>query len=234
MHPNAHIYCRVSPSDNAEHGVSIRTQEDLCRAFADRQGWPVATVRRDQGVSGGLPLGERPGLQACIEGLAKGDVLLVLRRDRLFRTDPYDAAVIERAIAAKGARVVSTQGEGTASDSPSEIFLRRILDAKGENERLLIRQRTREALANKRAAGERTGQVPYGWRLADDGVHLERADEDDAPAELARRLRAEGLSLRKVAAALTAAGHRPKMGGEKWADSSVRRILGEMKCRSKA
>lgn len=228
MADSAVIYVRVSTDEQAEHGVSLRAQEEGCRRFAEAKGWPVVSVFRDEGISGGAPLSDRPGLQAAIQALGESDKLVILRRDRIFRADPYDNAVIERAVAAKGARVISTQGEGTDSDSSGDIFMRRILDAKGENERLVIGERTRAALASKRAAGERIGQIPYGFRLAADGVHLEPDPADAGLAETIGRLRAEGLSLRAIGRELTALGYRGKRTGGPVPLTTIHRILGTL------
>jgi len=225
---SAVIYVRVSTDEQVEHGVSLRAQEEVCRRFAEAQGWPVMAVIREEGISGGVPLAARPGLVKAIEGIGKGDRIVILRRDRIFRADPYDNAVIERAVAARGARVVSTQGEGTASDSSGDIFTRRILDAVGENERLRLRERTREALNSKRAAGERIGQIPYGYRLAADGVHLEVDPADAGLAETVRRLRAEGRSLRAISAELVELGYRGKNKGGPVPLTTIRRILGSL------
>jgi DNA invertase Pin-like site-specific DNA recombinase len=42
-----------------------------------------------------------------------------------------------------------------------------IMDAAAAYERALIRARTKAALAAKRARGERSGEVPYGFRAVE-------------------------------------------------------------------
>ena len=64
----------------------------------------------------------------------------------------------------------------------------------------------RTALAAKRARGERTGKVPYGYRLAADGVHLVQHDNEQHVVAVARELRAAGLSLRAISAELATRG----------------------------
>ena len=81
-------------------------------------------------------------------------MLLVAKRDRLGR-DVIAVAMIERLIAKRGARVVSAAGEGTDSDDPSALLMRRLIDSFAEYERALIAARTRAALAAKRRRGER-------------------------------------------------------------------------------
>lgn len=208
MIANAVLYARVSTDEQAREGHSLAAQEELCRDFARRQGWPVAGVWRDEGLSGGLPLRRRPALRGAIESLAPASALVVLRLDRLYRADEYDRGQIDRAIRERGARVRSTQGEGTESDRSSDVMQRGILNSVALGEKLRIGERTREALGSKRGRGERLGQVPYGKRLAADGRTLEDDPARAAVRELARELHAGGLSLRKIAAELTARGYR--------------------------
>lgn len=79
--------------------------------------------------------------------------------------------------------------------------------------RMSVNALTAAAMAHKAAVGEYTGgRLPYGKRLADDGVRLV-----DNPAELAviataRELHAAGLSLRAVAAELARSGHLSRTG----------------------
>ena len=53
---------------------------------------------------------------------------------------------------------------------------------------------------------------PYGFTLGEDGETLVPDPVEQEVVELARRLRADGLSLRKVGRALVEAGHRPRRG----------------------
>lgn len=82
---------------------------------------------------------------------------------------------------------------------------------------------TRAALVAKKARGERVGGVPLGARVAADGVHLE-ADPGEAGAlEIVRELRAAGVSIRGIAAELTARGVPAR--GERWHPTTVARLL---------
>ena len=201
---------RVSTEEQAERGLSLGAQRETCRAYANRVGWPISAECADEGVSAGKPLHQRPGLVAAIAALGPGDVLLVAKRDRLFRADPYECAVIERAIKYRGAKFVSVAGEGTGDESPSSILMGRILDAMAEHERLLASVRTRAVMAAKRARGERLGQIPYGWRLDGDGKTLVVDEAEQLAIELIVRRAREGASLRSIARELDERGIRPK------------------------
>ena len=169
-----------------------------------------------------MGLDRRPGLLAAITQLGKGDSLLVAKRDRLGR-DPLVLAMIESAVKRKGARIVSAAGEGTDSDEPSAVLMRRLIDAFAEYERLIIGARTKAALGAKRARGERTGGIPYGFRLAPEGKRLETDEREQDTLALVQELRAGGASLRAIGRELTARGLRPR-GGAAWHPQTVNNL----------
>ena len=75
-------YARVSTADQ-----NMALQLDALReAGVDR-------VFRDQGVSGSTSA--RPGLDACLDHLAEGDVLTVWKLDRLGRNTQHILAVVD-------------------------------------------------------------------------------------------------------------------------------------------
>jgi site-specific DNA recombinase len=225
MSDSAVIYIRVSTEDQADSGLSVQSQEDVCRALAGRKGWPISSIWRDEGVSGSKPLDKRPGLFGAIGALGRGDFLVIAKRDRVFRTDDYDRAVILRAVASRGGRIASAAGECPDDDSPDGRMVATILDAVGARERGAGIARTKAALKVKRDRGQRCGQIPYGWRLADDGLHLEPDPADAGLAEACRRLKTDGASLRAIGRELAALGFRPKEGGAVFGASTIRRIL---------
>jgi DNA invertase Pin-like site-specific DNA recombinase len=216
-------YVRVSTEEQA---LGPAAQREALARWCAANGAALVACFEDSGVSGGAALDKRPALLAALAALeAHGaGVLLVAKRDRLAR-DVVNAAMIERLAERVGARIRSAAGEGTEGDAadPSAMLMRGIVDLFAQYERAVIRTRTRSALAVKRARGERTGSVPYGYRLAADGRSLE-ADPGEARAvALVRELRAEGLTLRAIGARLEAAGYVPR-GGGKWHPDTVARI----------
>lgn len=182
----------------------------------------LAGVYRDEGVSGKTGLDKRPALLDAIAELVKGDTLLVAKRDRLGR-DPLVVAMIESAVKRKGARIVSAAGEGTDSDSPTDVLMRRMVDAFAEYERLVIGARTKAALQGKKACGERTGSIPYGYRVDVDGKTLIADAEEQETLVQVHQLQTEGLSLRAIAARLEAAGRRSR--GNSWHPQTIKNIL---------
>jgi DNA invertase Pin-like site-specific DNA recombinase len=218
-----YAYLRVSTQDQAESGAGLAAQLDACRHFARSQDAELTAEFEDKGVSGAKGLESRPGLLDAIATLNKGDVLVVAKRDRLGR-DPIKVAMIESAVARKGARIVSAAGEGTDGDDPASVLMRRMIDAFAEYERLLIGARTKAALGAKKARGERTGAVPYGYRLASDGVHLDPIAEEQKVIAEAHRLHKAGQSLRAIARELDRRGFVSRTGKTFLAEQ-VKRLL---------
>jgi DNA invertase Pin-like site-specific DNA recombinase len=118
--------------------------------------------------------------------------------------------MIERLVARKGARVVSAAGEGTDSDDPTALLLRRIIDSFAEYERLVIGARTKAALRSKRAQGLRAGNVPFGFSLAGDGRSLVPCSSEQAALGVIRECREAGYSLRDIAEELNRRGLRTR------------------------
>ena len=215
-------YIRVSTEDQK---LGPEAQRAAIEAWASKEGVSVAAFHSDLGVSGGNELDDRPALVAAIGELRVlgAGVLVIAKRDRLAR-DVYVAATIERAVAGCGARVVTA--DGTASgDTPADAFMRTILDAAAAYERALIRARTKAGLKAKRARGEAAGTVPFGFRLAPDGVHLLDEPAERAVVKAARELYAQGgLSFRKVGLELFKKGMRSRTG-EPFAGMQIYRMV---------
>ena len=209
-------YVRVSTDDQS---IGLDAQRAGLDAWAAREGYRLAVVCEDFGVSGAAPLDRRPGLVAALDALAVHGAcaLVVLRRDRLARS-AMNAALVESLAAREGARVLSADGVANG-EGPEGDLLRGMLDLLSQYERALIRARTRAAMAVKKSRGEYTGgRAPFGWRVADDGTLAADAAEQ-CVILAAREYRAAGLSLRQIGARLAAGGILPRSGGQWTADA---------------
>jgi site-specific DNA recombinase len=218
----AAIYTRVSTEEQALSGAGLAAQADAARVHAGRMGADVTGMFADEGVSGSVGLEKRPALLEAIGTLGKGDVLIVAKRDRIGRLDPMAMAMIQRAVERKGARIVSAAGEGTSSDDPSEVLMRRMIDAFAEYERLVIGARTSAALQAKKRRGERVGSVPFGKRVGADG-HLENDPAEQDVVGLVGQLKTEGLSVRAIASELNR--REIPSRGKRWHHTTIQRLL---------
>ena len=215
----AYLRCSTDRQD-----LSPDAQRTAIQAWADAHEVVVVAWHEDRGISGGAQLEDRPGLTAAVADLKTrgAGVLVVAKRDRLAR-DVLTAALVERLAERSGARVVSADGTGNG-DTPEAALMRSMIDAFAAYERALIRSRTKAALAVKKARGERVGGVPYGCRIAEDGVRLEEDPDEQRAIERARELRVEGLSLRAIGRALLEEGHAPRKG-KRWHVQVVARLM---------
>ena len=89
-------------------------------------------------------------------------------------------------------------------------------------EREAIGERTKAALGHKKAHRRAYGTTPLGFSR--DGETLRPDASEQGTIETVRRLRAEGLSLRNIAAALNHACVPTKQGGA-WYASTVKYVL---------
>lgn len=209
--PNVAVgYIRVSTS---RQELGPEAQRTAVETWAAQRGAVLVAWHEDRGVSGSAPLEKRPGLLAALAALRErgAGALVVARRDRLAR-DVVVARLTERAAASAGAQILSADGAGNG-ESPADSFMRSVLDAASEYEKALIRLRTRDALAKKRARGEKLGgRVPFGFRLADDGRALIPNDDEQRIVAMVRALRAEGATLRAIVARLAELGVCSRVG----------------------
>lgn len=227
-------YIRVSTDEQVDSRAGLDGQLHAIQEHCTKHGIELVGTFADEGVSGAAALDKRPGLLDAVNAVERGGILLVSRRDRLSR-DPVSAAVVERMVAKRRGRIVSVAGEGTDGDDPTSVLLRRIVDAFSEHERLVIAARTRSALRAKARKGERVGRVPLGYAADRPAKHLR--PDDNAAAMLVpvehemaivsriRNERAAGLSMRAIAAQLTADGIPTKTGRSAWSHSTVQRVL---------
>ena len=220
---NVYGYLRVSTDQQVESGLGLEAQQNAISDYAKKIGCEVSDIYRDEGISGSLSLEKRPGMLNAISILKKDDILVVAKRDRLGR-DPLVVAMIESAIARKGARIVSAAGEGTENNDPSSILMRRMIDAFGEYERLIIKARTKSALQAKKGKGQRVGHIPYGYRLADDKIHLVPDTKEQDTLNHIKELRSNGISIRAAAAVLNEK-HILNRGAARWNHASLHRII---------
>jgi DNA invertase Pin-like site-specific DNA recombinase len=197
-------YLRASTDDQR---LSPEAQRADIEAWARREAVTIVDWHVDQGISGGSDIADRPGLAAALAAVKVNcaGVLIVAKRDRLAR-DSYIAMAIDRAVERMGGVVVTADGTGNGT-SPADAFMRQIMDAAAQYERAMIRSRTKAALAVKKARGERmTFAVPYGSRLAADGVHLETDVGEQGVIERVLAMREAGVAMRGIVAELEASG----------------------------
>lgn len=209
-------YIRIS-KDKHELGPAGQAKE--IRQWCRDNGVELACDPfEDHGVSGARDFDKRPGLMQAIRALDEhaAGVLVAHKRDRIARSVDV-MSELRLLMRRSGIRICTTEHpfDSDEDDDPMTKAMQGVTDVFAEMERGMIAMRTRAALAMKRGRGERTGTVPYGYKLARDGVHVVKDAKEQRVVQLIKKLRAEGLSLRVIAAELTARGIKPR-SGKKW------------------
>lgn len=198
-------YIRVSTAGQVEDGVSLDAQRAKITAWAELNGYELAGVHVDAGLSGSRA-DNRPALCAAMdEACRQKAALVVYSLSRLARST-RDAITMSERLDRAGADLVSlSERIDTTTAAGKMVF--RMLAVLAEFERDQIAERTSAAMKYKASRGEFTGGgVPYGYDLGADGVHLVENLAEQKVITEARRLRNAGLSLRGVAAELSREG----------------------------
>lgn len=222
-HPNPKLAVGYVRCSTTEQRLGPEAQRRVLDRWCSTNNVELIAVHQDLGVSGGAELEKRPELIAAIDALAthQAGVFLVAKRDRLAR-DVVLAAMIERLVERHGAHVVAADGTGNGS-TPEAALMRSIIDAFSAYERAVIRARTKAALQIKRSRGERAGGIPFGFALAPDGTTLEPNPQEQRVVAKIAKLRADGLSIRRIADELNR--RRTPARGSRWHRTTVERIL---------
>ena len=215
-------YCGVSTAGQAAEGVSLEAQRTAIEAWASTQGRDVLQVFTDTGLSG-KRADNRPALQQALAlATTQRAVVVVYKLDRLARST-RDALEIAERLSAAGADLVSLSEQIDTTTAYGRMFFT-LAAAFAQLERDLTSERTAAALSHKRRKGERVGHVPYGYKVAGDGVRLLPVAPEQSALERMRRWRARGWSYRRIANQLDAA-NVPTRSGRSWHMYSVAVML---------
>lgn len=198
-------YVRVSTE---EQSASVEAQTERIARYCELYGLDLERVEVDQGVSGRTL--ERPAVRRALTSARAGDVsgIVVAKLDRLTRSvrdlgDLVDEVQAERwALYSVGDHLDATTATGR--------MVINMMGSIAQWERETISERTRAALAVKRAHG----------------VHLGRRPEpvNEAVLERIRAWRAEGRTYEAIVAACEDAG-LPTPRGARWHPTTVARLL---------
>ena len=201
-------YVRVSTDEQGKSGAGLEAQRKAIVAECKRRGWDLIEMIEDAGFSAKDM--KRPGVQQALEALKGGEAgaLVVAKLDRLSRSMVDFAGVMAQAQKQGWALVALDCAVDTTT--PAGEAMAHVLATFAQFERRLISQRTREALAVKRAQGVRLGRP---------------ASLDKATVRLIQSERRRGRSFAAIAERLNAEDVPRAHGGTRWYSSTVRAVL---------
>jgi DNA invertase Pin-like site-specific DNA recombinase len=206
--PRAIGYARVSSGEQVESGLGLSAQRAAMEAECARRGW-VLELACEEGASG-KSLDGRPVLRNVLDRLDRheADVLMVAKLDRLSRS-VHDFTGITKRAEKRGWSVVLLDAN-VDTTTLTGALMANVMSSFSEYERGLIAQRTKDALAAKKAAGMRLGRPR---QLSNETV------------ERIVAARADGKSLADIARSLTEEAVPTAQGGKQWYRSTVRGVL---------
>jgi DNA invertase Pin-like site-specific DNA recombinase len=193
--------------DRSGCGDGLAAQRAAIETECARRSLELLAVHTDPGLSGKSLA--RPGLTAALADLeaGRGTVLMVAKLDRLSRSVHDASGLLLRAdragwgLIALDANVDTTTPQGAAMTQVLAVF--------AELERRLIGERTKAALAVKKAQGVKLGRPRT------------------LPAEVVERIRsarATGASWSAIARELNTAAVPTAQGGARWYPATVRLV----------
>jgi putative DNA-invertase from lambdoid prophage Rac len=141
-------YARVSTARQASEGESLDVQRRQIEGYALMHGLTPAGVVVEEGVSGFVPVAERPAAGPLFARLGKGDVVIAPKLDRLFRS-AFDALKVVEDLKKRGVALhLLDLGGDISGNGLSKLFLT-IAAAFAEAERDRIRERIGQVKANQ-------------------------------------------------------------------------------------
>src|SRR5690242_15545497 len=209
---SAIAYLRVSTQRQQRSGLGIEAQRAAIARFAEAEGLTVIRefVEAETG-KGADALDRRPQLAAALAAARSAKCsVLVSKLDRLSR----DVAFVSGLMAQRVPFIVAELGRD------ADPFMLHLYAALAEKERRLISERTKAALAAKKASGARLGN-PRNAAAADEFVAVL------IPVVQAMR-RTGATTLDAMTKALNDRGIRSARGG-RWHVSSVSNLLARAK-----
>ncbi len=228
---NAHmrvaIYIRVSTDEQAREGHSLDAQLKICRHFAESRGWEIAGVFRDPENPDDLPLlpgnairrkasssgktDKRPGFQKLLAVVRRGgaDVVITHKLDRFSRSIT-DILLYMRELNKLGVAYTSATEQFDFTTPIGKVMLT-MLAAFAE---WYLDNLSSETKKGKRARAEKgywNGDLPFGYRLAQNSHDAEPAPGEADAVRMAFAKYAEGICTDlDIAKFLNAADYRTR------------------------
>jgi DNA invertase Pin-like site-specific DNA recombinase len=208
-------YLRTSSAANVGADKdSEKRQRTAIDAFAKANGYRVVDSFYDAAVSGADPVTERAGFKAMLARIAGNGVrtILVESPDRFARDLAVQLAGHDY-LKQLGVELVPTSApDFFTTDTPTAVLVRQVLGAVSQFEKATLVAKLKAARDRKAAAGGHANGR-YGY--------IREAPEAVAAA---RELRAQGMSLRAIAAAMAERGMRTS-GGRPYSPNAVLKMV---------
>ncbi len=203
-------YCRVSTNRQAVFGISLEAQAEKIRCTATAHGIELSEIIVDAGESARNL--HRPGMERLLRMVDAREVeqVVIASLSRLTRS-VSDLALLLDNFRRHNVTLISVQ-ESLDTGSAAGRLVMNIMCSVSQWEREILSERTRDAMFQKKLNGERVGNIPFGYRLADDLKHVTPEPEEQRIVSMMLRLHKQGHSLRAIAADPNVKGCKTRSG----------------------
>ncbi len=191
----AAIYIRVSTEEQAKEGISMKAQEERCRAFCIARGWDVFKIYKDPGFSAKNL--SRPAMKRVLQDAKdkKFRVLVVYKFDR-FSRNLKDLLFTLEDLRKLAINFTSVTEQIDTTTAMGKAFFR-IIGVFAELERDVLKERVDMAFAKKIMSGEALNRAPFGYAY-DKGRLV--PDVEKAPlVQQIFEMKADGIHYKDIA-----------------------------------
>lgn len=198
-------YTRVSTIEQAASDrSSLSDQQRTIMGRAMIIGQAVHEIFEDAGISGAIPVDQRPAGSRLMAVLKRGDTIIAAKMDRIFRSS-LDALQTAEKLREMGVSLILEDMGGNVMENGTARLFFTMAAAFAEFERERIKERVMTGKASKKARGGHIGgSRPFGYRIEGTGRDAMLVED---PAEQAairdmKIMRVTGMAYHKIAEAL--------------------------------
>jgi DNA invertase Pin-like site-specific DNA recombinase len=214
------VYIRVSTEDQAEHGYSLKAQENRLRSYCNAREWEIVNVYIDDGYSGRNI--DRPSYSAMLKERDNWDILVVMKMDRIHRNSKNFTTMMDQ-LKAWGKEFISMQ-ESFDTSTAMGRFVMDIIQRIAQLESEQISERVKLGLRQK--AEENTGylgfNIPYGYDYNDGELKINPTEAIVVKDIFSNYY--NGSTIQKIVDELNSA-EIPTKFNRRWAKATVLAIL---------
>jgi DNA invertase Pin-like site-specific DNA recombinase len=229
----AFLYLRVSTPGQVD-GFGFDRQEGTCREYAKANGYEVAGVFQEKGISGARDETERPAFQEMMSAILGNGVKIVIVEglDRLAREWEIQKALLIY-LASKGIDLISARtGENVTQAVKADPMQKALIHMQAvfselEKDQLVRRLRKARDAKSKEQKKRCEGRKAYGQTPEEKKV-IERI----RAMRRTRRNNTPGMTLQEIADRLNSEGITTK-DGKKWTPTQVYNVAGKKASKGK-
>ncbi len=222
-------YIRVSSQRQVDEGVSIQAQKRRILEYVRYKKLNLSPddIIIEEGVSGGIPLWDRPKGRILKRRLSTGQYqgIVTMKLDRMFRlTTDVLTTIDELNDAGIDLHIVDLNGEAVDTSTTMGRFFLTLMGALAEMERGLVSERTQLSMDHLKATHKKFTQSIYGWDVEANGSLKPNWFEQNIIDYMDWQINVNGMSASAVARSLNTQGIMGKRGG-KWHSSGISRVM---------